>query len=1557
MPAPHTQARVAGVIGHPEISTVPAYCALVRQLASGGLLDAVDAALASARSRLAPASLHPLYVASIRAYARAGRLRDAVDAFERMDLFSCPPAAPAYNAIMDALVHAAYHDQAHKVYLRMLAAGISPDLHTHTIRLRSFCLTARPHIALRLLRGLPHPRPVAYCTVVCGLYAHGDTHDARHLFDQMLQAYVFPNLPAFNKVLHALCKKGHVLEAGLLLGKVIKRGMSVNHFTYNIWIRGLCEAGRLAEAVQIVDQMSVPDVVTYNTLVRGLCKESKPQEAAQYLRRMMNHGCLPDDFTYNTIIHGYCKMSMVQEATELLRDAVFKGFVPDQVTYCSLINGLCAEGDVERALELFNEAQAKGIKPGIAVYNSLIKGLCLQGLILHALQVMNEMAEDGCHPDIQTYNIVINGLCKMGNISDATVVMNDAVVKGYLPDVFTFNTLIDGYCKRLKLDSALQLVERMWTYGITPDVITYNSVLNGLCKAGKVNEVNETFEEMILKGCPPNPITYNILIENFCKSNKLEEASKVIVKMSQEGLHPDAVSFNTLIYGFCRNGDLEEAYLLFQKLEEKGYPATADTFNTLIGAFSGKLNMHMAEKIFYEMISKGHTPDSYTYRVLIDGSCKTANVDRAYKHLVEMISKGFIPSMATFGRVINSLTLNHQISQAVGVIHIMVKIGIVPEVVDTILSADKKEIAAPKILVEDLMKKGHISYPTYEVLHEGVYSTIYCLQYRDWRSSDPKCSKMMEGWFEQDYGLMDVVVGISANDPVDLSREPHVGDSSHWQLSPAGCIEINVDGAQLLIMLINPMVPPVILTWGDVYVDKATTDTEIDLYDNPIESKNQIVSYPLCPIEAALLSMSSNSYSLGEELIGKVALTGQHCWISSDELSSTFMHKYHKDLQLEFAAGIKTILYVPVIPHGVLQLGSLDLVSESSTSVPFIKDLFYRLYDASISGSSSGTGSGYSNAWRQPAATLPTNSPDVATHYIFNSIKSSAQLLNNDHLSLPHAFPMLGFSLTEDDIVSIYDTSLTACAVEPLDGNDNDIWTTVHEELSQFTHCNTAFEPDKENISYMDSLINPGSKSCRTASHMEDPGYGDIDHFILTEISHENQEHMNNNNSINHDAVTSNSSFDLELNKTLEPISREERADCMWHIRLRQQELTSSALLQEDGYKTGFCKQHENNNYVEFLLDAIIEQVGRTSNCDSSHSTNSPVSCATQIQKEDHVTRDESLPNLPGGQDFSLISIDEGLTGSSPMEINKTVLVEEFISDSIEGMHRETSVEVKGRCRKTGLHRPRPRDRQLIQDRMKELRQLVPNTSECSIDALLDKTIAHMQFLRSVSEKADKLEKLVSSEESTKRQPGSCPLKVEELDPPGHLLIEMLCGEYGVFLEIAHVLKGLEVNILKGLLENRSDKLWARFVIQASQDSMPTDAPVAEAEMELTELYSSYIYHGSSTLALHAHLCWLKNNVRIPNRTKELGFEDWGASSKNPLVCLEALLTHLKSNVTSNAEIEEVLEATAHGPAWRDRSKWEWTLWRARPDWSRRVSSKRARTSAPSEARATKTET
>ncbi|KAG1369760.1 transcription factor LHW [Cocos nucifera] len=153
--------------------------------------------------------------------------------------------------------------------------------------------------------------------------------------------------------------------------------------------------------------------------------------------------------------------------------------------------------------------------------------------------------------------------------------------------------------------------------------------------------------------------------------------------------------------------------------------------------------------------------------------------------------------------------------------------------------------------------------------------------------------------------------------------------------------------------------------------------------------------------------------------------------------------------------------------------------------------------------------------------------------------------------------------------------------------------------------------------------------------------------------------------------------------------------------------------------------------------------------------------------------------------------------------------------------------------------RPRPKDRQMIQDRIKELREIVPNGTKCSIDALLEKTIKHMLFLQSVTKHVDKLKetgepKIISKEGGlllkdnfdggatwafeVGTQSMICPIVVEDLKPPRQLLVEMLCEEHGFFLEIADFIRGLGLTILKGVMEARKNKVWARFAVEANRD-------------------------------------------------------------------------------------------------------------------------------------------
>ncbi|KAJ8750418.1 hypothetical protein K2173_015557 [Erythroxylum novogranatense] len=136
---------------------------------------------------------------------------------------------------------------------------------------------------------------------------------------------------------------------------------------------------------------------------------------------------------------------------------------------------------------------------------------------------------------------------------------------------------------------------------------------------------------------------------------------------------------------------------------------------------------------------------------------------------------------------------------------------------------------------------------------------------------------------------------------------------------------------------------------------------------------------------------------------------------------------------------------------------------------------------------------------------------------------------------------------------------------------------------------------------------------------------------------------------------------------------------------------------------------------------------------------------------------------------------------------------------------------------------------------------------QCSIDALLERTIKRMPFLQSVTKHADKLKptreskvwmeyhvmsKIISKEGGVLlkdnfdgvatwafevgSQSMVCPIVVEDLNPPCQMFVEMLCEESGFFLEIADLIRGLGLTILRGVMEAQNDKIWARFAVEVS---------------------------------------------------------------------------------------------------------------------------------------------
>ncbi|XP_051130575.1 transcription factor EMB1444-like isoform X2 [Andrographis paniculata] len=292
------------------------------------------------------------------------------------------------------------------------------------------------------------------------------------------------------------------------------------------------------------------------------------------------------------------------------------------------------------------------------------------------------------------------------------------------------------------------------------------------------------------------------------------------------------------------------------------------------------------------------------------------------------------------------------------------------------------------------------------------------------------------------------------------------------------------------------------------------------------------------------------------------------------------------------------------------------------------------------------------------------------------------------------------------------------------------------------------------------------------------------------------------------------------------------------------------------GESVGF---HMKELEVEHLLEAFLTN---SSNSSDNHSSNNSDLTCFSMPSEKHLT---SSKRRRQSEDSASLEHDKlpsnfsasGLTGLGTISAsNLSSSVSSFRnnvcelnekpphrkgSDSLKvGKLSRPSYANKRRSHAGNNQRSRPRDRQLIQERIKELRELVPNSEKCSIDGLLDKTLQHMLFLRSVTDQADKLRQQEDFEEETDRKTertgeanyshqngtswavelGSdqklCPIVVKDLDRPGHMLIEMLCSDHGRFLQIADVIHRSQLTILKGVMEKCSHNPMARFIVETS---------------------------------------------------------------------------------------------------------------------------------------------
>ncbi|KAF7804655.1 transcription factor bHLH155-like isoform X1 [Senna tora] len=675
-----------------------------------------------------------------------------------------------------------------------------------------------------------------------------------------------------------------------------------------------------------------------------------------------------------------------------------------------------------------------------------------------------------------------------------------------------------------------------------------------------------------------------------------------------------------------------------------------------------------------------------------------------------------------------------------------------------------------------------------------------------------------------------------------------------------------------------------ILTWEDAYYDNPD---DYDSLDNKSCQKTleQIHGghFSHDPLGLAVAKMSYHVYSLGEGIIGQVAVTGKHQWICADNhaAGSGSSFEFADGWQSQFSAGIRTIVVVAIVPLGVVQLGSLNKVIEDMGLVTHIRNIFLATQDYSIDHGLSQILSGVKNSSSLPDVSMTKSSSEIVPAHL----QATEEATKTEKMDILMPFPCSGKNFSPRAVYKKMAVDVTKHGRPEFCSNKSSVllqsvsnmMNVEHQKIVDLRSLNERkFEGDcsgckdvvrvesEKNVtsllqnSFVDNnsfsdLICPYEKigadfACFHSDFPDVVGESDKLHYLnitqkevlsVPRPSNASSQKDTEKSELQNEPCYKSPSYSwlkfpagCELHEALGPAFMKSRY------------LDSEAQMNQDVKTMEMpdeisCSQLTCESRPEHLLEAIVANV-----CHSNNDVKSELSYSTSVQSAMvsernpeasvhtvHTLNSEGYPidqsSLVREDIYCTLTSSGNCGAMSPRGISS--MCPSSCSEQFERSSEPS--KNKKRARPGESCRPRPRDRQLIQDRIKELRELVPSGAKCSIDSLLERTIKHMLFLQSITKHADKLNKFADSKTKAKLHhmesavPGSSSYEqgsswamevgghlkvhsilVENLSKNGQMLVEMLCEECSHFLEIAEAIRSLGLTILKGATEAHGSK-------------------------------------------------------------------------------------------------------------------------------------------------------
>ncbi|GFP84309.1 pentatricopeptide repeat-containing protein at1g77405 [Phtheirospermum japonicum] len=227
-------------------------------------------------------------MALVLAKGEEGLVNESSSMFYRMKQFHCTPDVCAYNTVIYALCRVGFFKKAKTLFEQMNLPGFKcpPDVFTYTVLISSYCRYALETGSRKAIR-----RRI---------------WEANHLFRLMLFKGFNPDVVTYNCLINGCCKTNRIGRALELFDEMSERGCAPNRVTYDSFIRYYSAVNEVDLAIGMLRRMKerkhgVPSTSSYTPIVHGLCEVGRVVEAVGFVAEMVEVGSVPREYTYKLV--------------------------------------------------------------------------------------------------------------------------------------------------------------------------------------------------------------------------------------------------------------------------------------------------------------------------------------------------------------------------------------------------------------------------------------------------------------------------------------------------------------------------------------------------------------------------------------------------------------------------------------------------------------------------------------------------------------------------------------------------------------------------------------------------------------------------------------------------------------------------------------------------------------------------------------------------------------------------------------------------------------------------------------------------------------------------------------------------------------------------------------------------------------------------------------------------------------------------------------------------------------------------------------------------------